>query len=703
MDMTRRNGWIPIALGCAILIGAALTATAALAQEPPTEGGTPGAPDATSATETDGAAEGQGTGASPAVAGGGAGSGGTEAAGGAGGGYEASSDAERIVRIRRGIKLDKQKLRELRVELRTREAWFERLATGMTDVETRLGERRDLLKALGPDEDTEEAADLKQRIAELQEDYDLFNRQTDLALTGERKTKLQIDALADKIKTDERSLAELTGQVPARKRPPPSSPKAPAPTTGSDSTPLPPGVPPGVAPGAAPTSAPAAPPSPDDVSSEATAAQLRAQQLLRERRRELEHARFEVENFVERKRALETQIELEDALAATEEDEVENLIKARTVWQARLDEAKEAGNQERAKRAQRAVTAITEYVDGAKDDAVKRAKYRETLKERLGFSEEEGLRVNAVADEAQKAVRKAKRQLIWLKSPVHPENILHWAKQRGPRILLVIVMMGLLLFLLQISARGLARTFIRRRRGSRSGGTGRADTLAFSFSSLARVLIIVIGVLLVLQEAGLDIRTVLGGAAILGVAFAFGAQDLMRDYFSGFLILLEDQYQLGDLITINGITGTVESVNMRVTVLRDLEGRVHFVPNGEIKAVTNRTYAWGRPVFEIPVSYSEDVDRVMAVLLELAHELMSDPEWKPFVSGEPDMLGVDKFTDRGVVIKFMIRTQPDKLFPVRREMLRRISKRFNELGIQITVPQRMLEIKSGDGPSSSGD
>ncbi|MBW2375722.1 MAG: mechanosensitive ion channel, partial [Deltaproteobacteria bacterium] len=125
---------------------------------------------------------------------------------------------------------------------------------------------------------------------------------------------------------------------------------------------------------------------------------------------------------------------------------------------------------------------------------------------------------------------------------------------------------------------------------------GRADTLAFSFRSASRVVIVVMAVMLVLQEGGVDITTVLGGAAIIGVAIAFGAQDLMKDYFSGFLILAEDQYQLGDLITIRGITGTVESVNMRVTVLRDLEGRVHFIPNGNIDQVTNRTYGWGRPV-----------------------------------------------------------------------------------------------------------
>ncbi|MBW1905792.1 MAG: mechanosensitive ion channel, partial [Deltaproteobacteria bacterium] len=161
---------------------------------------------------------------------------------------------------------------------------------------------------------------------------------------------------------------------------------------------------------------------------------------------------------------------------------------------------------------------------------------------------------------------KARDHIGWLESPIHPQNVAHWAKERGPRMLLVIAAALFLLLLVRFSARGVARALVGRRRGARSVGTGRADTLAFSFRSASRVVIVVMAVMLVLQEGGVDITTVLGGAAIMGVAIAFGAQDLMKDYFSGFLILAEDQYQLGDLITIRGITGTVESVNMRVTV-----------------------------------------------------------------------------------------------------------------------------------------
>ena len=446
---------------------------------------------------------------------------------------------------------------------------------------------------------------------------------------------------------------------------------------------------------------PAAEPSkPAESSSEMTAAQLQAQKLLKRKERDVALAQQELDEFIERKRALQRQIEFEQELAVSDEKERENLERALVTMEARLEKYRKDGrSEERIKRRERANKNIQRYIDEAVRSGRARAEYIETLLERRKHLEEAQIRITAEVDEAREEADKVRRQVMWLESPIHPQNIAHWAKERGPRMLLVILAALFLIVFVQLSARRIARAVVRPQRGDRSKGTGRADTLAFSFRSASRVLIVVFGVLLVLQEAGVDIKTVLGGAAIIGVAIAFGAQDLMKDYFSGFLILLEDQYQLGDLVTIGGITGTVESVNMRVTVLRDLEGRVHFIPNGNINHVTNRTYTWARPVFEVPVRFDEDVDRVMEVLIEVARGLRDDPEWEGVIIGEPDMLGVDKFTEYGVVIKFMMKTQPDQLFPVRRQMLRRISKRFNELGIQITVPQRLIVRDGPDGES----
>ena len=607
---------------------------------------------------------------------------------------EAASDAKRVVRIRKVIELDRQRLRWLRTELRARARWFEELATGMDEVSTERLEVREQLEAMetDPEADPAEVEALRAKLAELDQSYELFDTQTDLALNAEKTVRKQLEAMETKIERDELALGRLTGEVkaelPTQAEAAPSAPGEPAETQKPAPTqvPLPTATP-----------APPRPPTKKMVSSTTTAAQLQAQRDLARKEREVELAKLELSDFVGRKRALQRQIEFEEELAINDRRERENLLKARVAFEGRVDKAREAGaSAEKIQRYERGNRELERVIAELERAGYKRAEYIESLKERLAHLDESELRVTEGVEEAQAKADKARRRVMWLESPIHPRNVAHWAKERGPRILLVIAAAVSLMLLVQLTARRVARTVVRRRSGVRSEGTGRADTLAFSFRSASRVLIVVFGVLLVLQEAGIDIKTVLGGAAILGVALAFGAQDLMKDYFSGFLILLEDQYQLGDLVTIGGVTGTVESVNMRVTVLRDLEGRVHFIPNGGIDHVTNRTYAWGRPVFEVPVAFDEDVDRVMEVLVDIAKNLADDPDWKGKIIGEPDMLGVDKFTEYGVIVKFMVKTQPDQLFPVRRQMLRRITKRFIAEGIRITVPQRSI-VRDGAG------
>jgi small conductance mechanosensitive channel len=599
---------------------------------------------------------------------------------------EAASDAKRMVRIRKVIELDTQHLRWLRGELRDRSEWFERLVEAMAEVAAERNEKKEKLQALDadPESDPNEVEALRAELKDLDVDYGLFDKQTDLALTAEKAVREQVAALEEKLEGEKRALGELAGEIeielPGDAPAPTTAPK-PAEAAKAPPVPLPVPIP------------AAQPPSTEEAkrSSAMTAAQLEAHNVLDQAEREVELAKVAIAEFVGRKQALEQQIEFEEGLSETHDKEVENLKVALEAFEARLQKYRDAdAPDEKIQRLERGIREINRTLEESDDDDDVRAAYIKSLHERHGRLEEEELRVTAVVDEKESAAEKARKHIGWLESPIHPQNVAHWAQERGPRMLLVIAAALFLLLFVHFSARGVARALVGRRRGARSVGTGRADTLAFSFRSASRVVIVVLGVMLVLQEAGVDITTVLGGAAIIGVAIAFGAQDLMKDYFSGFLILAEDQYQLGDLITIRGITGTVESVNMRVTVLRDLEGRVHFVPNGSIDQVTNRTYGWGRPVLEVPVDFTEDVDKVMEKLVEVAKELRDDPDWKGSIIGEPEMLGVDKFTEFGAVIKFMVKTQPDMLFAVRRELLRRISKRFNELGIRITVPQRIL-------------
>ncbi len=598
---------------------------------------------------------------------------------------EAASDAKRVVRIRQVIALDQQRLRWLRSELRARSRWFEGLAKGMGEIAEERNEKREELEAVeaDPEAGPEEAAGLRAELEALDEDHALFDTQTDLALSAEKTVRDQIEALEKKIKKDEHALGRLTGEI-AIELPEAAATETTDPASPPEATkhvPLP-----------LPVPVPGAPPAPKakKASSVLTAAQLQAQRALERAEHEVEIAKLDLSEFVERKRALQRQMEFEADLAESDSKERENLQRAFDAFGARLKEYRGTdAPPHKVERLERANQGITDRVAALQKTGEARAEYIESLSDRLAHLEEAELRVTAEVDAQQAEAAKARRQVMWLESPIHPKNIEHWAKERGPRILMVIAAALFLLLFVRLTAQRIARALVGQR-GARATGTGRADTLAFSFRSASRVLIVVFGILLVLQEGGVDIKTVLGGAAIIGVAIAFGAQDLMKDYFSGFLILAEDQYQLGDLITIRGITGTVESVNMRVTVLRDLEGRVHFIPNGSIDQVTNRTYGWGRPVLEVPVDFDEDLDKAMETLVEIAKGLRDDPGWEGSIIGEPEMLGVDKFTEFGAVIKFMVKTQPDKLFAVRRELLRRIAKRFSELGIQITVPQRIL-------------
>jgi small conductance mechanosensitive channel len=605
---------------------------------------------------------------------------------------EAASDAKRIVRIRRVVELDTQHLRWLRSELRSRTDWFEGLSAEMAEVAKERNETRERLEALDadPESDPDEVESLRTELKELEVDYGLFDTQADLALTAEKALREQVGALEDKLAIEKRALGELTGEIEIE------LPEAPAPTA----QPTEPGKAPPVP---LPVPVPAArPPAKKETTSSSTmtTAQLEAHHLLDQAERDVELAKVALAEFVERKQALEQQIEFEEDLSETHDKEVENLKLALEAFEARLQKYRDTdAPDEKIQRLERGIREISHSLEASDDDDDARHAYIKSLHDRQSRLDEEELRVTAVVDEKERAAEKARKRIGWLESPIHPQNVAHWAQERGPRMLLVVAAALFLLLFVRFSARGIARTLVGRRRSARNVGTGRADTLAFSFQSASRVVIVVLGVMLVLQEGGVDVTTVLGGAAIIGVAIAFGAQDLMKDYFSGFLILAEDQYQLGDLITIRGITGTVESVNMRVTVLRDLEGRVHFIPNGSIDQVTNRTYGWGRPVLEVPVGFDEDVDKVMETLVEIAKNLRDDPDWKGSIIGEPEMLGVDKFTDYGVVIKFMMKTQPDKLFVVRREMLRRITKHFHELGIQITVPQRIFVRGEGDPPT----
>ena len=203
------------------------------------------------------------------------------------------------------------------------------------------------------------------------------------------------------------------------------------------------------------------------------------------------------------------------------------------------------------------------------------------------------------------------------------------------------------------------------------------------FQSLVGTLVICFGTISLLQEFGVDVTVLLGSAAVLGMAIAFGAQNLIRDYFYGFMILIENQYRVGNVIKIGAISGVVEDISLRITVLRDQEGVAHFIPHSQITTVSNLTHGWSRAVFEVGIAHKESVDRVIELLRQLAIDLRKDPRFEYLMIDEPEMLGVDKISDVAVTIKFQIKTRPLKQWTVKRELLRRIKNAFAEQGIEL--------------------
>ena len=571
---------------------------------------------------------------------------------------EAASDAQRVRRIREVIEFDRAKLEQARADHPKRQELFDQLAKG---IEAWKANRQEKKLRLEQTSDPEKRAGLEREIDKLDDELELLRAQSELTFSALTTVRQQIGVLEKKIKREQRTVDTLLGVAPEVTE---AAPPAGAPADRQ----------------------PAVIPAPTDelMAPARTAAQIEAIREFRRRQREVDEAEHDMVEFVKRKRSLEQQMALEAKLLDTARESEGSLTRMLETRRADLELARAMDpNGAEALQYQQSVAFIEGLLDSVRGEIDDRAAYLDSLNGRIERLASEELTVTRNAENARESVAQVRARLNRLESPFHPQNIAHWVQERGPRILILLGTLAVLLAFVRFGIRRLVRLILVRTDTDADSGSDRADTLAFSFRSVMTFLIVAGGLFLLLEEAGVDVKTVLGGAAIVGVAVAFGAQNLMRDYFTGFVILLEKQFELGDLVTIAGITGIVESVNMRATMLRDLEGRVHFIPNGEIKSVTNRTYHWGRAMVEVPIAYQENVDRVMETLADIARELRKDPKYSERITEDPIMLGVDGFAQEGVVIKLMMKTVPEDVTPIRRELLRRIKNRFDEIGIGI--------------------
>ncbi|HSB17280.1 MAG TPA: mechanosensitive ion channel family protein [Bryobacteraceae bacterium] len=240
-------------------------------------------------------------------------------------------------------------------------------------------------------------------------------------------------------------------------------------------------------------------------------------------------------------------------------------------------------------------------------------------------------------------------------------------------------------------------SMLRHGAGSHGELEKQAATLGGIFRRTLSVLIWTGALVMSLKEAGFDIGPILAGAGVVGLAVGFGAQNLVRDTISGLFMLIENQVRVNDVAVINGTSGLVEEINLRTTVLRGADGTVHVFPNGVITSLSNMTREYSYYVLDIGVAYKEDTDNVMAVLKDIAAQMMKEDRYNVLILEPLEVLGVDRFAESAVIIKARIKTLPIQQWTVGREMNRRIKKRFDELGIEIPFPQRTLYLAGAPG------
>jgi len=224
----------------------------------------------------------------------------------------------------------------------------------------------------------------------------------------------------------------------------------------------------------------------------------------------------------------------------------------------------------------------------------------------------------------------------------------------------------------------------------------RVTTLVQITNIAAKVIIIGVGGMTIIKELGIDIGPILAGAGIIGLAVGFGSQALVKDLVSGFFLIMENQIRVGDVVKIGSIGGLVENITLRTVKLRDLEGIVHTIPNGEINTLSNMTYGWSRALLDIGVAYKEKVDDVMKVLADLGHAMAQEEAYKDIIMEEPTILGVDSLGDSSVNIRMFIKTQPLKQWEVAREFRRRVKNEFDRIGIEIPFPHRTIYIRQDE-------
>ena len=263
----------------------------------------------------------------------------------------------------------------------------------------------------------------------------------------------------------------------------------------------------------------------------------------------------------------------------------------------------------------------------------------------------------------------------------------------GGRILLIAVLTLLALRTIHRVVPQLRELLVARQETTEDGQ--RIRTLSRVIRYVLTVAVTLLGAILVLGELGISVAPILGAAGVIGIAVGFGAQSLVKDYFTGFFLLLENQLRIGDVVDAGGKSGTVEELTLRYLRLRDYSGNVHYIPNGNITVVTNMSLGFAYAVIDIGVAYAERIDEVIALMRRVGETLRTDPSFAGRILEPLEVAGVEQWADSAVVIRCRFKVAPLEQWSVRREYLARIKAAFDEAGVEIPFPHVKLVHQGG--------
>jgi small conductance mechanosensitive channel len=267
-----------------------------------------------------------------------------------------------------------------------------------------------------------------------------------------------------------------------------------------------------------------------------------------------------------------------------------------------------------------------------------------------------------------------------------------WLKSNGLNILLILIVVSITYPLLRYLIRKLSYKLQRIDGQEDSDADKRIATISKVLDTTILIVIVGTAILMIFSELDIPITPVLASVGFVGLAFGLGAQTLVKDMISGLFILIENQYTLGDTVIVNGVTGIVEDMTLRTTVVRDVWGSRHFVPNGEIRMVANKSRGWSRALVEVGITYDADVDRGLAALWAIGAGLMADEEIRPFLLEEPVITGIEGLDDWAVRLRIMVKTNPDNQFSVQRYIRRQIRIIFEQEEVEIAFPRQDIKL-----------